>query len=384
MRGGVGIGVLAAGSGVDCSPINANNTSAPFVPTKIPGCVLWCETDTTAHPTAVVYRSSTLLDGNMELANTTHWPGWDPANITKDTTDPHGGTRCLMMSNSGGAPVTGYVYQAGVFLASDWYTVSGWYKSSTAGVINLYCGDTTNLTLPAAATWTHFSRLMQCASGTALYLFVTQLAPGDWVRWDDLQTQPLAVSRLTDLSGAGNHPVQAVAAAQMLSVASGAGVVVRSDGIAKYLAAAPYTANQPRTRYLLVKPTVQASARTLIDGNAANSGALKHKAGSTTTQCNAGSAFDGPALADATWQIFRQTLNGASSSIAINGGTPTVGDAGAGNPGGLYLGVGGGAAAGTFAVADYAAVIDYAGAHNAATAAQVEAYLTALKARLSI
>jgi hypothetical protein len=202
--------------------------------------------------------------------------------------------------------------------------------------------------------------------------------------WDDMTWSTLNSSQLTDLSGAGHSLVQTVTpGAQLLWTASGAGGYLSTDGTADRMNVA-YASNQPRTRYCLARVVVQASARTIFDGNAVTTGALLHKAGSTTTQCNAGSAFDGPALTDATWMFYAQVLNGAASAVSINGGAFTVGDAGAGNPGGVYLGCGGGAAAGTFAVARYAMFCDYDGAHSLAQVQRMYRYSQRLAGRLAI
>jgi hypothetical protein len=82
--------------------------------------------------------------------------------------------------------------------------------------------------------------------------------------------------------------------------------------------------------------------------------------------------------------FYAQVLNGAASAVSINGGAFTVGDAGAGNPGGVYLGCGGAAAAGTFAVARYAMFLDYDGAHDINQVRRMYRYSQRLAARLAI
>ena len=347
-------------------------------PRMIPGCQLFACTDTTAFPQAVVWPADPLVDGNMEAAGVAAWDLY-VGTRTKETGTPHSGTQCLRVASA--AP--GRVMTRQVKLAiGNTYTIAGYARSDGVKTPTVTNGTIT-WTGNTGAGWQAFS-----ATGvaTAAELYISDMAAdagsAGYLEWDDLTVTCRNASQLTDLNGTGHHLVQATAAKQQLAVVSGTGYVVRGDGLARYFAA-NYAGNQPRTRYLLAKTTVQASARVMLDGLAADSGALKHKASSTTTQANAGSAFDGPAITDATWTIYRLTLNGAASSIAINGGAPTVGDAGAGNPAGLTLGAAGGGASG-WTVQDSAMVADYTGAHDLATAARIERYMRRLAARLSV
>lgn len=350
-------------------------------PRTIPGCQLFCCGDTSRFPTAIVVPADPLVNGDFEGgAGPADWLALNGSISRVAGTRPGGaGTYCCALDYDG-ANAHGYAYQFAL-APGNVYSIDGWVKSVGGGIPLVGDDAVYNRWTGVAGDWQQFSTVLY-PNTSAFYLHCANLAAGITVTWDDIRVTCLNSSQYTDLSGNGNHLVQATAAKQPLVVASGTGHLLRGDGTADFMAA-NYAADQPRTRYLLAKPTVQASARVLIDGFAADTGALKHKAASTTTQANAGSAFDGPVLTDATWQIFRLTLNGAASSIAINGGAPTVGDAGAGDPEGLTLGAAGGGAAG-WAVADYACVLDYSGVHDAATAARVERYLSRLKQRLAL
>ncbi|MFA4900895.1 MAG: hypothetical protein WC563_15360 [Brevundimonas sp.] len=386
---GFGIGVLAPGWDPMSSGVGVQSGDA-FLPTMIPGCVLWCETDTSRHlvggvSTAVVFPAVTTGDDDMEAAGAGAWPSAVGGATSTKVGSPHSGTQCLR--GTAGAAGVSEPYHANTSPAvGNWIRVTGWMRGDgLQGSINAICGGAGDV-LPLgtfANTWQYFDVAGETKADRSFYLYGHGLVPNTgYFELDDLHFYSLNTSQLTDLTGLGHHLVQATAAKQQLAVVSGSGYVVRGDGLARYFAA-NYAGNQPRTRYLLAKTTVQASARVMLDGLAADSGALKHKAGSTTTQANAGSAFDGPAITDATWTIYRLTLNGAASSIAINGGAPTVGDAGAGNPAGLTLGAAGGGASG-WSVQDSAMVADYTGAHDLATAARIERYMRRLAARLSV
>ena len=349
-----------------------------FLPTHLPGCELFCCGDTSRFPTAIVVPADPTADGDFETAD---MAAWTTSNCLSSKEAGWVGSRCARIAYDGSHSAGG-IYQMRT-VVGNWYRAYGQMRGDgTSAPRFLGDGVTYHWTGTASATPQSFDVTFQAANVYGPQFNSVNLSAGHYVEVDDFHLVPLNCSQYTDLTGLGHHPVQATAANQPLVVASGTGHLLRGDGTADYMAA-NYAADQPRTRYLLAKPTVQASARVLIDGLVADTGALKHKAASTTTQANAGSAFDGPVLTDATWQIFRLTLDGAASSIAINGGAPTVGDAGAGDPEGLTLGAAGGGAAG-WAVADYACVLDYAGVHDAATAARVERYLSRLKQRLAL
>jgi hypothetical protein len=356
----------------------AGFSSERLDPRMVPGCVLFAHTDTTAEPNAVVFPADPLVDGNMEAAGVGSWGVYNFATNTKQGA-ARTGAQCLRVA---GAGVQCAATQAAL-VAGNTYRIRGYARSDGTAVPSVGDGSVVNRHWVGTndTAWQPFDvTVVQVA--TFLYL-TKNAAAGTYVEFDDITITPRNASRLTDLTGLGHHLDQATAANAMLFTASGAGGYLSSDGVADRMNVA-YASNQPRTRYCLARVVVQASARTLFDGATADTGALKHKAGSTTTQCNAGSAFDGPALTDATWMFYAQVLTGAASAISIDGGAFTAGDAGAGNPGGVYLGCGGAAAAGTFAVARYAMFADYNGAHDINQVRRMYRYAQRLRARLAI
>jgi hypothetical protein len=361
----------------------AGFSSERLDPRMVPGCVLMACTDTTAEPNAVVFSPPTWTDADMEAANVTSWSAYGAGTTRTKEAGAYAGTQCLRIT-SGGAAFGSQPVSTCALPAGNTVRVRGKMRGDGTRVPKLYdwangvlywTGTGANGWQDADTGWfvpvVNGSVMFYCSSTTG------------YIEADAFTVETLNASQFTDLSGAGHHLVQATAASQLLWTASGAGGYLSSDGVADRMNVA-YASNQPRTRYCLARVVVQASARTLFDGATADTGALKHKAGSTTTQCNAGSAFDGPALTDATWMFYAQVLNGAASAVSINGGAFTVGDAGAGNPGGVYLGCGGAAAAGTFAVARYAMFLDYDGAHDINQVRRMYRYSQRLAARLAI
>jgi hypothetical protein len=361
----------------------AGFSSERLDPRMVPGCQLMACTDTTAFPGAVQWPVDPVVNGGFEgAAGPASWT------VTLGTISREAGTRTggagsyVGQIAHDGVNITGGMYQD-VFVVGNTYRVTGWGRSVDGTAQPIFRDGSLRWTGTNSTAWQPFDTGPFVATTTYVMCYSNTLAAGRAVQFDDITITPLNASRLTDLTGLGHHLVQATAASQLLWTASGAGGYLSSDGVADRMNVA-YASNQPRTRYALARVTVQASARTLFDGATADTGALKHKAGSTTTQCNAGSAFDGPALTDATWMFYAQVLNGAASAVSINGGAFTVGDAGAGNPGGVYLGCGGAAAAGTFAVARYAMFLDYDGAHDINQVRRMYRYSQRLAARLAI
>ncbi len=137
---------------------------------------------------------------------------------------------------------------------------------------------------------------------------------------------------------------------------------------------ASYTANQPRTYYIVGMDPAWAAGQYIADGTTANRLGLSKTTGTPKVSVNAGSAAcEDPNLTLLAKHIITVVLNGAGSSITIDNGTPTTGNAGAGNPGGLTIGADGGGL--NFGGFWFDEIIDRSVADTAATQAVIRSFL---------
>lgn len=184
------------------------------------------------------------------------------------------------------------------------------------------------------------------------------------------------VKRWQDLSGNGNHAVQATIAKQPLYIlnAQNGLPVVRFDGVDDYLRAT-FTLDQPHTRFAtILNRSAQDGNHVLIDG-ANDDDAYFYITAADTPSIHAGallsSSGDG-----AAWHAWRGTFNGASSKVQIDGGAVTTGAAGANNGEGLTMGSGD-AGANYFSDCDIGEVFEVAAAVSDGDATEANAYLVA-------
>ena len=159
-----------------------------------------------------------------------------------------------------------------------------------------------------------------------------------WYEYDDLTTLSLTtnlVNSWLDKSGGGHTLTPGVES--LIPSWSSTGIVF--DGVDdRLLASADASLVQPTTIYIVMKNLTWTNGRYLWDGNIFLSMAL---ANNTITprviiRTSAFFAFDNLILD--TWFIVKVVYNSTSSSIRLNNGTPTTGNAGTTNAGGFKLG----------------------------------------------
>lgn len=173
-----------------------------------------------------------------------------------------------------------------------------------------------------------------------------------------------------DASGNGRTLIQLTGTNQPQLQGDG---TILFDGIDDNLKTAGFTLNQPETVYLRMRQVTYTTADYFFDGNSNQRGILFQSGVSPTVALFAGSqAADSNALAINTYGSVACVFNGASSVLQI-GATITTGNAGAANLGGFTLGAGG--TPSNYSNIQVAEVILYDVAHDAATRAQVIAYL---------
>ncbi len=128
------------------------------------------------------------------------------------------------------------------------------------------------------------------------------------------------------INTSGANPAQIVASTRIMG-----------DGTASKMAMDATTRNQPRTIYAIVQPISWTAADYIFSGIAAQGGVTQVTA-TPQIGLNAGSAAAANGdLTVGSKKVLCAVINGASSSLRVNNGTATTGNAGANNPGGLTL-----------------------------------------------
>jgi hypothetical protein len=197
-----------------------------------------------------------------------------------------------------------------------------------------------------------------------------------WHRADDgIVFNGADVLTWQDLSASGRDIGQATPANQPLYVASGGpnnAPYLEFDGVSEYLTGT-WAQAQPITRWIVVMPSVSgAGAGTFADGGALNSARAYISAANAITMRT--SLLVGPVAAvETNWHYVRMIFNGATSSLAVDGGTPATGNAGLTAPGGLTLGSTG--LPNVWVDCRVAEVIELDGVASATIINQVEHYL---------
>ncbi len=195
-----------------------------------------------------------------------------------------------------------------------------------------------------------------------------------WYRFNTGITETgLGVSQWDDQTGLGHHLLQATDANRPAKQGDGS---ILFDGITQYLKTSSFTLNQPETIYILFKQITWAT-KTFIDGNAVNSGRLVQQGVTPNIQLFAGSNVgQNSNLAVGVYGAVAGVINGASSVLQVGNTTPTTGNAGAANMGGLTLGA---LASGiTPANMQVKEVLICSSAHDAETRAKYIAYLNTI------
>lgn len=201
------------------------------------------------------------------------------------------------------------------------------------------------------------------------------LRPLSWYRFNNLLTVVSgAASAWGDFSGNNRPLLQATASLRPLVQTDGSLLFDGSNDVMS----ASFTEVQPTTMYLLCRQVTWTSGDYISDGpSGANSGAIVQTTSSPQLNLNAGSSVAAnTGLVVNTYGILTAVFNGASSSLRVNKLTPTTGNAGAGNMGGITIGAdGAGNNAGNIQVKE---LLMFTSAHDLNTQGQVIAYLSSV------
>lgn len=129
------------------------------------------------------YRYLNLLaDGDMELIDTSAWTAGGGGVLSKQTTDPHGGSRSLRVAGV----ITGFAYQPNVAVIGKKYSLVGWARGD--GTATPSVNQTTGAAIwvgTSSASWQPFS--VQAVAAGVSFLYRWGLgAGGSHVEFDDL------------------------------------------------------------------------------------------------------------------------------------------------------------------------------------------------------
>lgn len=155
---------------------------------------------------------------------------------------------------------------------------------------------------------------------------------------DSARTTPVTanndpIGAIDDLSGNGNHLVQATADNRPLYKTSGGLSWLESDGVNDFVRKA-FTHNQPVDRVIAFQQIASIHGGRLWDGGAAGAGLIFQD---TEIKAFAGSVVTVMAQDIGVNHVMTERWAGASSRFAVDNGAYVTGNAGADNPGGFTL-----------------------------------------------
>ncbi len=199
-----------------------------------------------------------------------------------------------------------------------------------------------------------------------------------WVKSDTGITIATGVSQWDDLSGNGNHLVQATGASQPVVTASAINGLpaITFDGVDDFMQKA-FTLPQPVTIFMVVKEFTKRGNETFVDGFTANTGFVA-QTGSTPASLQSYGGSAGNFTQENTvgsFALLTVIFNGAYSAMQWNSAADVSGSAGTAAMGGLTVGGRGGTGS-FFANAAYAEIIVQAGVATAAERTSVETYVS--------
>lgn len=131
-----------------------------------------------------------LPDGNMEAAATTLWVGSGQVTLSKETTTPHSGSRCLRETIASGS--IWYVRPVFSPTIGRRYKLSGWARGDGTSnpIVTGNTGAPTYWTGTNSTSWQPFSVTFTAASATIIALmWAIGGTVGNYVEWDDVTLQ---------------------------------------------------------------------------------------------------------------------------------------------------------------------------------------------------
>lgn len=129
-----------------------------------------------------------FTDGDMEAADTSAWSKTASAALTKETTAPHGGSRCLRVTENGGA--NPYVWQT-IFTVGKRYRLTGYARSDGNATPRIYSPTMGFVwTGTTSTSWQSFDFEFTAAETAFPALFtIAGSGTGYYTEWDDVSAK---------------------------------------------------------------------------------------------------------------------------------------------------------------------------------------------------
>lgn len=344
---------------------------SPFHPTQVLGFRYWL--DSTVAPSFTIAPAAELLtNGDCEALGS-----WFASNAVLSLQPSGDGDQCIRATAS--AAGTFYVAQAVAVAGKAYREVGRVRLDGIATSPRVGMGGAAVWTGASGTTEWQDSSVTATASGTSVLWIGTASAAGEYIEINTCSVKLATDTNVSDWADKyGSRSVsQATANKQPLYVASGGPnnlPYVEFDGINELLKLTDATMVQPYTRIVLCQPTVSDDTTgTVYDGSNNTSGLLYVTAADFVSMFAGTQIQHVPSIEVSDWHVITCIFNGASSSIAVDLGTPKTGNAGASDPGGITLGARGG---GTFP-GDTRIVhaIEYSGVPSDSDLSMVKRYL---------
>jgi len=133
------------------------------------------------------YFDNAITDGDMEAATTAAWVAGASATLTKDTTDPHSGIRCLRVAYNG---VTNpNAQQQFIMTPGQMYHITGWGRSDGTCIPRVWDGGGFIWTGTSSVSWQSLD-LNFIASGQNIVLF--SFGSSGYCEFDDFIIESLS------------------------------------------------------------------------------------------------------------------------------------------------------------------------------------------------
>lgn len=152
------------------------------------------------------------------------------------------------------------------------------------------------------------------------------------------------ISQWDDLSGNGNHLLQAIAGKQPVYSGSGTSSIIdfSAAGVLNgFLKTAAFTLNQPITIYIIAQQTSWTSGYAIFDANSIGSEVGLFTHGSSLGIAPYSGSFGGTntdwAISSTDYKVLTTVFNNTATTLSVNDGTKTTGTTGNNNAGGFTL-----------------------------------------------
>ena len=175
------------------------------------------------------------------------------------------------------------------------------------------------------------------------------------------------VDQWDDLSGNGNHSLQAVGLDQPSYDPATGGVTF--DGIRQFMKTAAFTLNQPETVYLVGRQVTWTNVDRIWDGDANNSMGLFQDGATPQVTMVAGLQVSNTDFSVGADHVIAAVYNSASSSLKVDNNPADTGNASTANGSGFHLGTNGNETVFGNIIAYEVAI--YSVAHDATTQAAI-------------